>query len=69
MVTPCINICKLDAHTNRCIGCHRTVDQLINWTTYTDEERSEIMRQLECGDFGQTLSAPKPEKLIVKPTQ
>jgi len=39
--TPCINICKLE--NNLCVGCFRTIDEIVNWKHYTEIERIEII--------------------------
>jgi len=44
--SPCINICKLDEN-KICIGCYRTLDEIANWTKYTDEEKQNIINQVQ----------------------
>jgi len=29
--SPCVGICVLDKERVRCIGCGRTIDEIINW--------------------------------------
>ena len=41
IVSPCQNVCKIE--DNKCIGCHRTLEQISNWTKMSDEERKKIM--------------------------
>jgi predicted Fe-S protein YdhL (DUF1289 family) len=31
MKSPCVGICVLDKEGIRCIGCGRTMDEIINW--------------------------------------
>lgn len=45
--SPCVNICRMDADNQYCIGCFRTVQEIQNWTSMTDEERERIMSQLD----------------------
>jgi predicted Fe-S protein YdhL (DUF1289 family) len=47
MLTPCINICKLDPNSLKCIGCKRTAEQIQNWSKLTDQERQEIITRLK----------------------
>ena len=47
VITPCVNVCKIDYDTNLCIGCARTVDEITNWIFYSDEQRKKIMTDLE----------------------
>ena len=45
METPCVKICKLI--DSICEGCGRTQDQIRDWTIYTDEERSIIIKEIQ----------------------
>ena len=47
ILTPCINICKIDKHTKKCIGCKRTIQQIKDWITFSDKERLEIIETLK----------------------
>ena len=43
--SPCINICELQ--NDYCVGCKRTIDEIINWQTLSDEEKAEIITQIQ----------------------
>lgn len=43
--TPCVKICKMQDEV--CIGCGRTLEQISNWSSYSEEERAEIMKSLK----------------------
>ena len=45
VLSPCIGICRLDAK-GLCEGCHRSVDEIANWTRYSDEERTHLMNEV-----------------------
>lgn len=47
MQSPCVNICKIDPHTEMCIGCKRYVEEIEVWSILTDENRSSIMEELK----------------------
>lgn len=47
MITPCIGICKIDPVTRLCLGCLRSIDEIASWSSITDQQRLEIMQQLE----------------------
>ena len=47
MLTPCIQICKIDKYTERCKGCGRTREQISKWSTYSDNTRKLIMEELD----------------------
>ena len=42
--SPCIGICELK--DNICIGCNRTVEQITNWETMTDEQKEKVINAL-----------------------
>ena len=44
--SPCIDICRLDAQ-GLCVGCRRTIDEIMEWPRATEARRREILRQLE----------------------
>lgn len=43
--TPCIRVCTLD-RDGVCIGCHRTVDEIIRWRDIGEAERLRLMREV-----------------------
>lgn len=48
--SPCVGICSATALGDAvCLGCGRTFEQVINWNTYTDEEKIAINRALLAG--------------------
>lgn len=48
-VTPCISVCRIDKNTRKCEGCGRTIEEISNWASYSDDERLDIMRKLGYG--------------------
>ena len=48
-VTPCISICRIDKDSRKCEGCGRTIDQIRDWTSYSHDERMQIMKELGYG--------------------
>ena len=43
--SPCILNCTLDRN-DVCVGCGRTIDEIIGWTKLTDAERRMIMERI-----------------------
>jgi predicted Fe-S protein YdhL (DUF1289 family) len=43
--TPCIRVCTLDRN-GVCIGCRRTVDEIIRWRDMAEAERLRLMREV-----------------------
>jgi len=51
MISPCIRVCQIDRQTRTCLGCGRTIDEITQWTRYTEEEREKIMKRLKLGVY------------------
>lgn len=48
-ITPCVQVCRIDVESKTCNGCGRTIDEIREWTSYTEEERMAIMKRLGYG--------------------
>lgn len=44
--SPCVRDCVIDPHTGYCLGCCRTLDEILLWASYTPEERRRVMECL-----------------------
>jgi uncharacterized protein len=44
--SPCIDICRLDAQ-GLCVGCRRTIDEIVEWPRASEARRREILDELE----------------------
>jgi hypothetical protein len=42
-ISPCVGTCLLDPETTECIGCHRNVEEIQHWNTYSAEEKNEVL--------------------------
>jgi predicted Fe-S protein YdhL (DUF1289 family) len=51
--SPCIQVCIMDRETGFCLGCHRTMEELVAWREMSDADRSALVAEL-----------PSREKLI-----
>ena len=43
--SPCVNICTMD--DGLCVGCRRTLDEIANWMTASDEEKRAILEAIK----------------------
>lgn len=48
-ITPCISVCKIDPVTQICIGCKRTLEEVRDWTSFSSQQRLEVMQRLGYG--------------------
>jgi uncharacterized protein len=44
--SPCVDICRLDAQ-GLCVGCRRTIDEIVEWPRATEARRRAILRALQ----------------------
>lgn len=40
--SPCISVCRMDAHTGWCEGCLRTLDEIARWAVMADEDKRVV---------------------------
>ncbi|WP_372965575.1 DUF1289 domain-containing protein [Marinobacter sp.] len=43
--SPCVSVCALDAN-DICIGCQRSGDEILRWSTMTEDERREVLKNV-----------------------
>jgi len=43
--SPCVDICKLDSNFE-CEGCGRTIQEILKWPEYTDQEKLAVLDRL-----------------------
>ena len=44
--SPCIGTCRMDAATNLCIGCGRTLGEIASWGGMSDDQRAAVRDKL-----------------------
>lgn len=40
--SPCINVCKMNPRTGLCEGCFRTIDEIAQWSSATEERKRQV---------------------------
>lgn len=43
--SPCISVCRYENEV--CVGCGRTVDEVVNWYDMSDEEKQTVLNRLD----------------------
>ena len=43
--SPCISVCRYENEV--CVGCGRTVDDVVNWYDMTDDEKQAVLNRIE----------------------
>ena len=44
--SPCIEMCIWDEKTQLCKGCFRTIDEIMNWEKYTNDDKAAVLKFL-----------------------
>lgn len=52
IATPCIKVCVLDAASGLCRGCHRTLEEIADWSAMSDAERAAVIARLPARKVG-----------------
>lgn len=45
--SPCNAICRLDPVSGLCIGCRRTIDEIMAWPTADDVWKQDVLDRLK----------------------
>jgi len=45
--SPCISICKMHPQTGLCEGCFRTIDEIAQWSTATEEVKRRVWMEIK----------------------
>lgn len=45
--SPCDGNCRLDFNTKICMGCYRTMDEILGWINFDDAKKEEIFKLVE----------------------
>jgi len=43
--SPCVSVCRMENEV--CVGCNRTVDEIVNWYDMTDDDKQAVLNRLE----------------------
>jgi uncharacterized protein len=45
--TPCINVCIMNRQTGLCDGCLRTIDEIAQWASATEEAKRKVWIEIK----------------------
>ena len=43
--SPCISVCRYEDEV--CVGCGRTVDEVVEWYNMTDKQKQAVLNRIE----------------------
>jgi predicted Fe-S protein YdhL (DUF1289 family) len=56
--SPCNRVCTLDPVSGLCLGCGRSLDEIMRWTQMTDSERARVVAELDRRPTARRRAAP-----------
>ena len=45
--SPCVNLCNFNPFLGQCDGCFRTLDEIGGWSTFSPEQKREVLAKLK----------------------
>ena len=45
--SPCINVCRMNPATGLCEGCLRTIDEIANWSSFSNAAKRAVWDEIE----------------------
>lgn len=45
-VSPCVRLCHIEAESQLCQGCARSLDEIARWTTMSESEKASVWQRL-----------------------
>ncbi len=45
--SPCTNNCFVPHGTDICLGCFRSIKEIIDWINLTDYEKNEVLKKID----------------------
>ena len=46
VASPCVNVCRMDAKGDYCVGCHRNLEEIAFWSEYSADEKRAVLALL-----------------------
>lgn len=65
VASPCTGVCRVDPVSGWCEGCHRTIDEIMRWSSLGDLDKRRIWKLLPArraarADAGSGTDRPEP---------
>lgn len=56
--SPCVSLCKIDATSQLCSGCWRSIDEIIQWSGADDHVKRSVWAEIVRRKAGQDSALP-----------
>jgi hypothetical protein len=47
IISPCVDVCKIDKQTGFCKGCYRTIREITNWSKLNYDAQKDLLKTLK----------------------
>jgi len=55
--SPCVSLCRMNAETDLCEGCLRSIDEIVAWSSAHDAYKVEVWHKINLRKSGIDLTA------------
>ena len=45
--SPCIGVCRMNTDSGLCDGCHRNIDEIMQWSSAADADKRAIWQAIQ----------------------
>jgi predicted Fe-S protein YdhL (DUF1289 family) len=52
VASPCIDVCRMNPSTELCDGCFRTIDEIAEWSSFDDTQKTAVLTQAQARKKG-----------------
>ena len=52
VASPCIDVCRMNSSTGLCDGCFRTIDEIAEWSSFDDTQKTAVLTQAQARKKG-----------------
>ena len=58
--SPCVSVCRMDDRSGLCLGCFRTIEEIIAWGRQGDREHRKVwLRVIQRAGLAPALQTPR----------
>lgn len=61
VASPCTGVCRMDPDTGWCLGCRRTIDEIVAWASLDDAARRQVWIALKQRRAAAAAAATDPK--------
>ncbi len=47
VLSPCNSVCKMNENSGLCLGCWRTINEIVAWGSHSDDAKKKILALIQ----------------------